>query len=643
VPAATGIKRLGLAVAALLVAGIGLLLALSLVISADTVREAVKSQIRSVTGLDPVLRGDVAVSLFPTGSVRFNDISLGDNRTGAPALTAEQLRVRLRFFPFLLGRIEIADVTLVRPTIMIAFDSDGRSNWGSHIDTLARALEPSPSRVSSFSEIRIGDGTVILRDEGYDFVETLTNVEFALAWPSISKSFAATGRFVWHDKPIDGTLSLTDFVAALNGKRSGLKVRLSGTPLKLAFDGYVSSRPSLRMEGTLVADSTSLRDTLHWISDKTAEGAGLKRFAIKAQTNVVGRNISLSKVNIDLDGNVGEGVLTFTHNGRQALQGTLAVEDLDLTPYASAYRLFTGDRDWNRVPIDFDGLNNLDVDLRLSAARVTIDNVKLGRTAIAANLSRGTLNVAIGESQAFGGVIKGSLALADAARGAEMRARLQFSDVLLDRALDVLLGVRRVAGRGNIGITVDGTGRSVYELAKGLNGTIALTSRKGAIAGVNIEQLLKRLERNPLAARGDFRGGKTPYDLLTVNLKLTKGVAHVEDMRLEAPGLRLGLAGSASISERDLDLTGTASLLTGPDSKISPAFDLPFVVQGRWDDPLVWPDVQLLIRRSGAAAPLLEAVRKRLKREQTRQAAPQPSAPAQPASIPSEKPALTGR
>ena len=30
---------------------------------------------------------------------------------------------------------------------------------------------------------------------------------------------------------------------------------------------------------------------------------------------------------------------------------------------------------------------------------------------------------------------------------------------------------------------------------------------------------------------------------------------------------------------------------------------------GTWDDPLFWPDIQLLIRRSGAAAPLLDRVR----------------------------------
>jgi AsmA protein len=39
------------------------------------------------------------------------------------------------------------------------------------------------------------------------------------------------------------------------------------------------------------------------------------------------------------------------------------------------------------------------------------------------------------------------------------------------------------------------------------------------------------------------------------------------------------------------------------------SFDLPFVVQGPWDDPLIFPDPESLIRRSPASAPLLEAIK----------------------------------
>ena len=646
--AAVGIKRLGFIVVALAAVGIGALVILPFLMSADVVREAVKAEIRAVTGLDPVLRGGTSVSLFPTGAVSFDDVMLGDNRTGAPALTAEHVVARLRFFPFLAGRIEIADVSLVRPTIAIIFNADHSSNWSGHIETLARNLKPGPDRPASFSEIRIADGTIILRDEAYEIVETLANVEMALAWPSISRSFAATGRFAWHDEPIDATISLTDFVAALQGDRSGLKIRLASTPFKFGFDGYISHRPTLKMEGTLAADTASLRDALRWAGQQPPPGGGFGRFALKAQTNVVGGTIGLSGVNVELDGNAGEGVLTF--DGRQALQGTLAAEGLDLTPYISAVRLLTsGERGWDSKPIALDGLDGVHLDLRLSAARVNIANAKLGRTAVAANLRGGNLTVAVGESQAFGGVVRGTFGLGKSPAGADFRAQLQFSNVDLEQCLGDMFGIRRLEGKGNVSFAVDSSGRSVYDLTKGLNGTAGLTSRKGAIAGFNVEQLLKRIERRPLSGGGEFRTGKTPYETLTVNLKIVQGVANVEDVRMEGPSVGLALAGSASIPERELDLRGTASLLSisaSGSNAAAPAFELPFMVQGPWDDPIILPDPESRIQRSGAAQPILDAVRNRSPRDPIRSAIERltGTAPAEPAQAPpaATAPALAG-
>lgn len=646
--AAVGIKRLGFVVVALAAVGIGAVVILPFLMSADAVREAVKAEIRAVTGLDPVLRGGTSVSLFPTGAVSFDDVTLGDNRTGAPALTAEHVVARLRFFPFLAGRIEIADVSLVRPTIAIIFNADHSSNWSGHIETLARNLKPGPDRPASFSEIRIADGTIILRDEAYEIVETLANVEMALAWPSISRSFAATGRFAWHDEPIDATISLTDFVAALQGDRSGLKIRLASAPFKFAFDGYISHRPTLKMEGTLAADTASLRDALRWAGQQPPPGGGFGRFALKAQTNVVGGTIGLSGVNVELDGNAGEGVLTF--DGRQALQGTLAAEGLDLTPYISAVRLLTsGERGWDSKPIALDGFDGVHLDLRLSAARVNIANAKLGRTAVAANLRGGNLTIAVGESQAFGGVVRGTFGLAKSPAGADFRAQLQFTNVDLEQCLGDMFGIRRLEGKGNLSFAIESSGRSVYDLTKGLNGTAGLTSRKGAIAGFNVEQLLKRIERRPLSGGGEFRTGKTPYETLTVNLKIVQGVANVEDVRMEGPSVGLALAGSASIPERELDLRGTASLLSisasGPNAA-APAFELPFIVQGPWDDPIILPDPQSRIQRSGAAQPILDAVRNRSPRDPIRSAIERltGTAPAEPAQAPpaAAAPALAG-
>ena len=102
-------------------------------------------------------------------------------------------------------------------------------------------------------------------------------------------------------------------------------------------------------------------------------------------------------------------------------------------------------------------------------------------------------------------------------------------------------------------------------------------------------------------------------------LKIVKGTVTVEDMRVEGSAVRMGLNGTASIPERELDLKGSAALVTAARPGATP-FELPFIVQGSWDDPIMLPDPEALIRRSGAAAPLLNAVKERSARDAVRSA-----------------------
>jgi AsmA protein len=594
---------------AVIAAGAGVLTTAGYLISPDTVRRQVLSEIRAVTGLNPILGGPTKVTLFPSGSVSFGDVVLGDAKK--PALTAERLTARLRFFPLLVGRVEIADVSLERPTIAVDLEQDGRSNWSGLIEALARSQKPNAQRTAAFSEMRIKNGTVLVRNKSKKLSETFDDVAFSLAWPSISKSFGATGRFVWRDEPLDMTVTLGDFAAALAGKRTGVKLRITGSPMKAAFEGAISVKPSIRVEGTLAADAASLRDALIWLGQKPLPGGGFGHFAIKAQANVVGGTIGLNNVNVELDGNAAEGVLTFATDGRQTLQGTLAADTLDLSPYVSTVKLLTANRRaWNNGHITLDGLSGTDFDLRLSAAKVVLADAKLGRTAIGANLRNGHLVVTIGEAQAYGGVIKGSVALANFDAGVDVKSQLHFANVDLESCLGQLFGLHRLEGKGDISFAVEGAGDSVLAVTHTLNGTATLTGQSGAIAGFDVENLLHRLERRPLSGGGDFRTGRTPYDKIAVALKIMQGKVNVEDVKVSGPGVKLVLVGSASIPMRELDLTGTAALVAAPKAGAAP-FALPFVVQGSWDDPIMLPDAEALIRRSGAAAPLLNAVRKR--------------------------------
>jgi AsmA protein len=646
---AQGIKRLGTPIAALFGVALVGLVATSWFINRDALRAAVEAQIRAVTGLDLMIKGPIDISVFPASYVSFHDVGLKGGATSDPALSVDVLTANLRLLPLLLQRFEIADVMMLRPHIHVLRGANGESNWTPFIQTIARTMKPGADNQLSFSEIRIQDGVLDYVDAANHIAENLDDIDLSLAWPSISRSFAATGQFDWRGERIDGSISASDFVAALSGDRSGLKARLVSAPLKLAFDGTVADRASMMMEGTLTIDSPSLRNALHWTRQVTPGSGGFGRFALKARANVVGASIALTNVNVELDGNVAEGVMTYANNGRQTLQATLAAGNLDFTPYISTFRLLaSGARDWNRQLFDLNSLSTTDLDMRLSAAQLTVGQSKLGRTALGANLRGGALALSVGEAQMYGGIARGSFGVARSDAIADVKAQFQFTDVDLQLLASEIFGVNKLTGRGNLNVSLVASGSSPFGLASSLDGTATLTGHDGAIAGFNAEQLLKRLERRPLSGGGNFRSGSTPYDTLNIAVKFSDGIATAEDVRVEGPAARLTLTGTASVPAREYDLKGIASLVSAPNA--APGFDLPFVVQGPWDDPLIFPDPESLIRRSPASAPLLDAMKDRKTRDAVKSvlerfggmkpAAAPPDAAAAPA--PASAPAAVG-
>ena len=624
--------------------GVALLgmIATSWLINRDALRQAVEAQIRAVTGLDLTVAGSIDVSVFPGSYVSFHDVGLKGGDTPDAALRVDVLTANLRLLPLLMQRFEIADVMMLRPTIHVVRAADGDSNWTPFIQTIARTMKPGADNQVSFSEIRIQDGVLTYEDAVNHASEKLDDIDLSLAWPSISRSFAATGQFDWRGERIDGAISVSDFVAALSGDRSGLKARLASAPLKVAFDGTVANRTSAMMEGTLTIDSASLRNALQWMGQQPPGGGGFGRFALKARANVVGASIALTNVNVELDGNVAEGVMTYSNNGRQTLQATLAADTLDFTPYVSTFRMLaSGARDWNRQLFDLNALSATDLDMRLSAARVTVGSSKLGRTAFGANLRGGALALSVGEAQVYGGIAKGSFGVARSDTVADVKAQFQFLDVDLQSCAGELFGINRLSGRGNLNVSLVASGSSPFGLVQSLDGTATLTGHDGAISGFNVEQLLRRLERRPLSGAGSFRSGSTPYDNLTMSLKFADGIATTEDVRMESATSRIVLNGTISVPTREYDLKGVASLISAPKGESS--FDLPFVVQGPWDDPLIFPEAESLIRRSTTVAPLLDALKDGKARDTVRSVierltgggarpAPAPDAAAEPAA-----------
>lgn len=298
-------------------------------------------------------------------------------------------------------------------------------------------------------------------------------------------------------------------------------------------------------------------------------------------------------------------------DGRAQLQGSLASDTLNLTPYGQLALSDANGREWSHDPLDLGRLSKLDLDLRLSANEVTVGNSQFQRMAASAVLKSGRLSLAIGEAEAWGGIFRASAHVAPAANGVGADARIELSgeDVALGQALNDIFRTQRLEGPGSFRMSAGGSGDSVAAIAARLNGAFSLSGQQGALLGIDVPRILTRLEQRPLSGAGDLRGGRTAYDQIDLNATIEDGVAHFDQIDITSTQLRIAVTGDASIAKRGVDFEGTAQLVSA-----APAvgFDLPFVVRGSWDRPVVLPDPQALIRRSGAARPLfgtkLEAI-----------------------------------
>src|SRR5258706_11053365 len=86
---------------------------------------------KAATGRDLKIDGDISLSLLPTPSVSVSGIKFG-NAPGASTpdmATLDKARVKVALMPLLGGKIEISEIVLQKPIIVLEKLKDGSANW----------------------------------------------------------------------------------------------------------------------------------------------------------------------------------------------------------------------------------------------------------------------------------------------------------------------------------------------------------------------------------------------------------------------------------------------------------------------------------------------------------------------------------
>jgi AsmA protein len=571
-------------------------------------RNEFAAQIRHVTGLAAISHGRAVFVLLPQPHVSIDDVSFADP-SGALRIDARYFKGYVRLARLFAGRIEIASATIGQPEMRI--DLDGRpmppdSVIGRAVDASPATAEAASADAARLGAVTLVDGRARLISKQLSSDLSIDAINMTLDWRKLGAAAIVTGQARIRGENAAIAAWIASPAGLLRGQHSALSLKIDASLFSLSADGGLASTPKWQFNGHIHAAAPSVRTLLEQAGYFAPLPGPFNDFDANCEATIAAATAVLSGLHLQFDGNAFEGTLAFQAGDRApALSGTLATNRLSLRPFLSSLSPATGrDGQWNRDPFDLKEYGSADLDFRVSASRMLFSYFEVEDAAFSLMRNSGRVELILAGAKAYQGTIKGRATFDVRDNGIGMQATAVISGADLAALSFDAFGWPEFYGALTGIANLESAGASMSEFMRNLDGTAQIDVAQGQLGGIDLDSVLHRIDKSPLALLADIHRGRTAFERAGFGLRFVKGVAGIEQGKLENPSLRVGFGGTVDFGERGLDLHAVATPSIGEARPGKEFQKFRFDVGGSWDDLAFSPDVRGLIRRSGAAAPL---------------------------------------
>lgn len=435
---------------------------------------------------------------------------------------------------------------------------------------------------SSFSNLAIANATVRLVGSDGSVID-LEDVSAKLVHERAGRTrvegtFHLRGRAVKVDMTLRPAEDRTLKEMATVVRGWPIDLRLVADMFQMSADGIVSSNN----EGLqLLASSATLsmkdlRQAARWLGAEWPEGPGLAAFAAEGPLELTPRGISFLDATFRMDGNEATGALAFKLWGeRPAFDGTLAFGKLDLTPY---YAVSPAADDASRANADAGAagtghamarllppvgrvstlriLDQVDADLRISAARVTAPGFAFGKSAASLSLKDGTMLADIAELELdSGGRCGGQLSIAGKGHDQRMALRGKIESIDIALVTRTLWGYPVVSGIGSLTVDLTASGRGAEAIGRTLAGKASVTVPEAGELGLDVKTLAATARAAPQTGWGAALRARTAVDSLSAEINIADGRLFSQQVTAKAGDMVFEVVGSVDLTSRTADLS----------------------------------------------------------------------------------------
>ena len=235
------LKILGVLVVLIIVAVVGLVMFLP----TGQIVQLAAEQVKAQTGRDLQISGDVSPSFYPVLGVEAKGITLSNAEwaEGENMVSASSAKIGVKLMPLISGSIQVEEVRLVDPAILLEIGQDGTANWEFEAAAAPQSTDTPASgeegfvKELSFGETSIENGSVRFIDRPNGATYELTEINATIALSSLDQPLEVDGDAIWNGEKTDLDLTLGTIASLTAGAETEVDLSLAAAPVSLSFRG----------------------------------------------------------------------------------------------------------------------------------------------------------------------------------------------------------------------------------------------------------------------------------------------------------------------------------------------------------------------------------------------------------------------
>lgn len=545
------------------------------------------------------------------------------------SLKAQRIEVSIDWLDLLFGRTQFKKLILQEPLMVFGKPGDSGTPAGnelSGLQPLLRSLEGGP-----FAEVVLRKGDILFAAEDGKPPRRLQNIDTRLVRSRHNGRLTGKGGFTWNGQAVSFGLRKDSSAAAGEMVTAPVKLTLQAPLGKAVLTGEAALGPQSRLKGKIDLTTADWAAAASWLEMPPAWEPEAKAFSAAGNFSWSSGEIAIENAALRINGSRAAGSFLLKYNGpRPYLEGTLAFQDLNLTPYLSLRQtLFpapahggiiaaiaaadiTAAIPSRRKAKPLPGkaprswLHRLDADIRISAGSASLNKITAGPAALTLSLKSAKLAAEFAELMVMDGSVRGHFELDGAGAEPKLSVRATAEDIDAAQLLNAAGLDNWLEGDASINFEGRASGSSMQAILQSLNGRAKIAITEGGRIGLDPFKLITQASASAIDGWVTARPGQITFDALRGELLFGKGNIYAKAFELVCGQGSLTAKGTIQVAQQALEWqissgdnwgetkSSARKPQTGERAKIAPQT---LVIEGPWLRPRIY------VKGRPAAAP----------------------------------------